>query len=129
MMHDIVKSELLRGLSAHDSPVILESPEDVYVSAFEKLSTHFVAVGLISESDKVKAVSQYRSFVSILRTGTVPDYDDWIQFIVTHYEVQCRPELLQIFKLSCLCLAPIVEVPPIFEVPIPTLESDRSSFQ
>ena len=112
MTQDIVKSDLLRGLSAFDSPFILESPEDIYVSAIEKLSTHFVAVGLISASDKVKVVSQYRSFVSILRAGTAPDYDDWIQFIVTHLEVQCQPELLQLFKISCLCLSPIVEVPP-----------------
>ena len=69
------------------------------------MSTHFVAVGLISLSDKVKAVSQYRSFVSILPSGTSLNYDDWIQFLVTHYEVQCRPELLQLFRLSCLCLA------------------------
>ena len=112
MTHDIVRSDLLRGLSAFDSPVILESPEDVYVSAIEKLSTHFVANGLISASDKVKAVSQYRSSVSILCSGTALNYDDWIKFPVTHYEVQCRPELLQLFRLSCLCLAPIVDVPP-----------------
>ena len=128
MTRDIVRSDLLRGLSAFDSHVILESPEDVYVSAIEKLSTHFVAVGLISSSDKIKAVSQYRSFVSILRSGTSLNYDNWIQFLVTHYEVQCRPELLQLFRLSCLCLAPIVDVPPLFEVSISTLESDKSSF-
>ena len=113
MTHDIVRSDLLRGLSAFDSSVILESPEDVYVAAIEKLSTHFVAVGLISSSDKIKAVCHYRSFVSLLRSGTALNYDDWIQFLVTHYEVQCRPELLQLFRLSCLCLAPIVVVPPL----------------
>ena len=129
MAHSIVKSDLLRGLSAFDSPVVLESPEDVYLSAIEKLSSHFVAVGLITSSDKVKSVSQYRSFVSKLRTETIPSFDNWIQFIVTHYEIQCRPELLRLFKLSCLCLAPVVDVPPPFDVPIPALESDKSSFQ
>ena len=127
--HDIVKSDLLRGLSAFDSPVVLESPEKVYVAAVEKLSSHFVTTGLFSSTDKVRAVSQYRSFVSKLRVGTIPEYDDWIQFVASHYEVQCRPELLQLFRHSCLCLVPIVDVPPIFDVPVPALESDKSSFQ
>ena len=102
MTHDIVRSDLLRGLSAFDSSVILESPGDVYVAAIEKLSTHFGAVGLISSSDKIKAVCQYRSFVSILRSGTALNYDDLIQFLVTHYEVQCRPESPFLFeRTSC----------------------------
>ena len=127
--HDIIKSVLLKGLSAFDSPVVLESPEDVYIAAVEKLSLHFEATGLCSSTDKVRAVSQYRSFVSKLRAGPIPGYDDWVQFVASHYEVQYRPELLQLFRHSCLCLAPIVEVPPTFDVPVPSLESDKSSFQ
>ena len=52
MALDIVRSDLLKGLSAFDPSVILESPEDVYVAAIEKLFAHFVEVGLISSSDK-----------------------------------------------------------------------------
>ena len=127
--HDIVKSDLLRGLSAFDSSVVLESPEKVYVAAIEKLSSHFVTTWLFSSSDKVKQISQYRSFIPKLRSEPVPRHDDWIHFIANHYEVQCRPELLQLFKRSCLCLASFVEIPPTFEVPMPSLESDKHLFE
>ena len=129
MTHDIIKSALLRGLSVFDSPVVLESPGEVYISAIGKLSSHFVATGLFSSTDIVRAVSQYQSFVSKLRAGPISGYDDWVQFVASHYEFQCRHELLQLFRHSCLCLAPIVEVPPTFDVPVPALESDKSSFQ
>ena len=129
MAHDLVKSKLTRGLSSFDSPVMLESPEEVYVSAIEKLSGHFVSTGLLTPSDKVKVVSQYRSFVTQLRGGPIPNYDDWVHFIANHYEIQCRPQLMQLFKHSCLCLISTVEIPPKFEVPMPTLESDKSTFE
>ena len=85
MAHDLVKSKLARGLSSFDSPVMLESPEEVYVSAIERLSGHFVSTCLLTPSDKVKVVSQYRSFVTQLRGGPIPDYDDWVHFIANHY--------------------------------------------
>ena len=104
MNQDIVKSDLLRCLSAFDSPVILESPEDVYTVAIEQLSSHFVSVGIFSSNDKVRMVSQYQSlFVSKVRTETVPEYDDWILFIATHYEIQCGPKRQRLFKHSCAC--------------------------
>ena len=129
MAHDLVKSKLARGLSSFDSPVMLESPEEVYVSAIEKLSGHFVSTGLLTPSDKVKVVSQYRSFVTQLRGGPISDCDDWVHFVANHYEIQCRPQLMQLFQHSCLCLTSTVEIPPKFEVPMPTLESDESSFE
>ena len=129
MNYEIVKSDLLRGLSAFDSLVVLESPEYVYTTAIEKLSSHFVLVGLISSNDKVLAVSQYRSFVTKIRSNHMPEYDDWIQFNLTHYEIQCRRELLRLFRLSCLSLAPVFDVPPSFDVPVLDLKSYRSLFQ
>ena len=74
-------------------------------------------------------VSQYRSFVTKRRSDPVPEYDDWIQYMVTHYEIQCRPELLRLFRFSSLSLAPVVDVPPSFDVPVPELKPDRSLFQ
>ena len=65
----------------------------------------------------------------MLRAGAIPGYDDWVQFVASHYDAQCRPELLQLFRHWCLCLAPIVEVPPTFNVPVLALESDKRSFQ
>ena len=100
MAHDLVKSELARRISAFDSPVVLESPDEVYVSAIETLSGHFVSTGLFTSSDKVKIVRQYRSFVTKLRGGPIPDYDDWVHFIAKHYEIQCRAHLMQLFKHS-----------------------------
>ena len=87
-----------------------------------------MAVGSLSPSDKVKAVSQYRSFVTKLRVGSVPVYSDWIHLVASHYELQCRPELFRLLKHSCLCLALIVELPSPFIVPIPNLESDKDVF-
>ena len=118
----------MRGLSAFDSSVILESPENVYVAAIDKLSSHFVSIGLFSSGDKVKQMSEYRSFVTKLRLIPLPSYDDWVHFLVNHYEIQCRPHLLQLFKDSCLCLVPFVEIPPPFDVPMSALESDKSLF-
>ena len=53
----------------------------------------------------------------------------FILSLIIIYEIQCRPQLMQLFKHSCLCLTSTVEIPPKFEVPIPTLESDKSSFE
>ena len=129
LAHDFVQSNLLRGLSAFDPAVIFENSEEHYVTAIDKLTSHFVSAGLFSSSDKVKAVSQYRSLVTKLRVGSVPEYSDWIHFMSSYYELQCRPELFRLFKHSCLCLAPIVELPSPFIVPIPNLESDKDVFQ
>ena len=52
-----------------------------------------------------------------------------MQLITNHYEVHCGPQLMQLFKHSCLCLALFVEVSPPFEVPMPALESDKCSFE
>ena len=127
--HKNVKSKLVRGLSAFDPAVIFEGPEANYAIAIEKLSSHFVTVGLLTSSDKVKIISQYRSFVTKLRAEPVPDYDCWIQFISSHYELQCRSELLRLYKFACLCLSPHVDMPLEFNVPMPGLESDSEVFQ
>ena len=126
--NDIVKSKLIRGLSAFDPAVILDGPENNYVDAIEKLSSHFVSAGLISSSSKATVVSQYRSFATKLRLE-VPEYDDWIHFMSTHYELQSRPELFQVFKFSCQCLPTTMELPPEFVVPLPNLESDDDMFR
>ena len=59
----------------------------------------------------------------------MPEYEDWVHFISSQHELQCRAELLQLYKLSLLCLPPLVEMPSEFVVPIPHLESDGDVFQ
>ena len=127
--HGNIKSRLIRGLSAFDPAVILVGPEANYTDAIEKLTSHFVSVNLITSSVKVKVVSQYRSLAVKLRSGDSPEYDDWITFLTSHYELQCRPELFQLFKYSCLCLPPRVVMPPEFIVPMADLESGEENFQ
>ena len=129
LSHELIKSKLIRGLSAFDPAVIYDGPEVNYIVAIEKLSGHFVSAGLVTSSDKAKIVSQYRSFVTKLRVEIAPEYEDWVHFISSHHELQCRPELLQVYKFSCLCLPPLVERPTEFVVPIPHLESDEDVFQ
>ena len=70
-----VRSKLVRGISAFDSAVIFDGPEAKYAVAIEKLSSHFVSTGLYTSGDKVKIISQYRSFVTKLRAEPVPEYD------------------------------------------------------
>ena len=35
-----------------------------------------------------------------MRTENIPEYEDWVSFIATHYEIQSRPELLLLFRYS-----------------------------
>ena len=127
--HEVIKSDLLRGLSSFDHAVLLDGPEENYVSAVESLTSYFVSCGWMTASNKVKAVSQYRSFAIKLRAESGIIRSDWVQFLISHYEMQSRPELLQLFRNACLCLPPVVIEPPKFHVSIPGLESDDHSFR
>ena len=127
--HELLKSYLLRGLSSFDHAVLLDGPEQNYLSAIESLTGNFVSNGWMTASDKVKAVSQYRSFAVKLRSKSGISSTDCIHFLISHYEMQCRPELLQLFKHACLCLPPVVTSPPEFHLPISGLESDEYSFR
>ena len=129
LRHEIAKSDLIRGLSAFDPAVVFETPEKHYTTAIEKLSTHFVTSGWISASDKVKIISQYRAFVTKMRASAVPEYDDWILYLSSNYEMQCRTELFLLFKYSCLCLPPLVGMLPEVIIPISNLESDVDMFR
>ena len=126
--HEVIKSDLLRGLSSFDYAVLLDGPEENYVSAVESLTSYFVSCGWMTASNKVKAVSQYRSFAIKLRAESGIIRSDWVQFLISHYEMQSCPELLQLFRNACLCLPPVVIEPPKFHVSIPGLESDEHFF-
>ena len=43
--HEVIKSDLLRGLSSFDHAVLLDGPEENYVSAVESLTSYFVSCG------------------------------------------------------------------------------------
>ena len=95
----------------------------------EKLSSHFVSMELTTSSDIAKVTSQYRSFVIILRSESIPAYSDWIHFLSAHHEIQCRPELFRLYnKLSCLCLPPLVDIPPELTIPMPKFAVDVEMF-
>ena len=128
LSHEIIKSDLIRGLACFDSAVILHGSEGQYLTAVECLTTHFFSLGWVSPSEKTRAISQYRSLVSKFRESNVGQKDDWFHFLVSHYELQCRPELHQLFKLSSLCLPPLIQIPPSFKVPIPELGNDEEAF-
>ena len=82
-----------------------------------------MSTGWLSPSEKVKVVSQYRTFVTLLRANPLPEINDLVQFLAAHYEMQNRPELYQLFRYSCLCLPSNVTLPISFEVSIVQLES------
>ena len=129
LSHDIIKSDLVRGLASFDSAVILDGTEEHYTSAIEYLSSHFLVKGRITVSDKANAVSQYRAFVTKLRSMRVVDTADWFHFLASHYELQNRRELHQLFRYASLSLPPLFSCPEPFVVPIPELESDKGTFQ
>ena len=129
LSHEIIKSDLIRGLACVDSGVKLHGSEDQYVAAVECLTGHFVQIGWLNLSEKTKSVSQYRSIVSKFRTVNMRQVEDWFQFLVSHYELQCRPELHKLFKLSSLCLPPLVQIPAALVTPIPELGTDEESFR
>ena len=126
--HEIVNCGLIKGLSAFDTAVILDGPESHYFTAIEKLSSHSVSMKLITSSDKAKVTSQYRSLVIKLRSESIPANSDWIHFLSAHHEIQCRPELFRLYKLSCLCLPPLVDIPPELTIPMPKLAVDVKMF-
>ena len=130
LSHEIIKSNLIRGLACFDSAVILHGSEVQYLKAVECLITHFVGrLGWLNPSDKTQVICQYRSFVSKFRASNIGQQDDLFQFLVSHYELQSRPILHQLFKLSSLCLPPLVKIPPPFQVPIPELGNDEEAFR
>ena len=87
LSHEIIKSDLIRGLACFDSAVILHGSEGQYLTAVECLTTHFVSLGWVSPSEKTRAISQYRSLVSKFRESNVGQKDDWFHFLVSHYEL------------------------------------------
>ena len=128
LTHEIVTSDLMRGLSAFDPAVMLDGPEQNYVGAIECLSSYFVSKGWLTASNKVTCVSEYRAFTVKLRLVENIPRDGWIQYLVSHYEMQCRPSLLQVFRFACLCLPPVMSIPTKFDLPIPDLASDKDSY-
>ena len=117
------------GLSCFDSATILDSDEERYITSVEHLITDFASKGWLSSADKVKALRQYRALVTKFRAGQVDRSTDWFLYLSSHYELQCRAELHQLFKLSCLCLPPKVSCPPEFSVPMTELGPDEEMFR
>ena len=129
LSHPIVKSDLVKGLSCFDSATILDSEEERYIAAVEHLTTYFASKGWLSSADKAKAVSQYRAMVTKFRAGQVDRSRDWFLYLSSHYELQCRTALHQLFKLSCLCVPPKISYPPEFTVPLTELGPDEEVFR
>ena len=74
-------------------------------------------------------MSQYRAFIEKLRLVDGVLRDDWVHFLISHYERQCRPEHPHLFRYACRCLPPIVSVPPKFDSSVPDSASDKDSSQ
>ena len=129
LSHSILKSPLIRVLSCFYNAVMLDGPERHYIAAIEDLMSHFVSSSLITPGDETKCVSQYRSFVTKLRTVNDVPRGDWVLFLGAHYEMQSRPELSSVFRYASLCLPPTVTRSTSFKVSVPDLASDHEAFQ
>jgi len=102
--HDIVHSDLIRGLSSFDPAVLLDSPEDHYRDCMERLVSCFLEYGWLAANSKDLVISQYRSFVTKIRQEKV-NPDDWMEFLSSSYDMRNRAELHLVFKYSCLCVS------------------------
>ena len=78
--HEVVKSDLVRGLSSFDTAVIYDGMEEHYTSAIDKLTRHFTSI-------EDKALNQYQSFVTKLRSNSPPVSVDWTHYLVI---MQCN---------------------------------------
>mgnify|MGYP000868994366 CR=1 FL=1 len=125
---EILHDKLLKGLSAFDVSVVHDSAENIYTEAIEDLTTHFVSTGWLNSPKKSLAVSQYKAFVTKIRCANSTRPSNWIESLSSEYEMQNRPELLSVFKLSCLCLPVSTVLPVAFTVPIEGLPDNSGSF-
>ena len=129
LSHPRVKSDLARGLSCFVSAIILDKEEERYIAAVDHLTTYFASKGWLSSADKARAVNQHRAVVTKFRAGQVDRSTGWFLYLSSHYELQCRTKLHQLFKLSCLCLHPKISCSTEFTVPLTELGPDEEVFR
>ena len=78
--------------------------------------------GWITSNEKIKAVSQYRSFVTKIRACVVTLLGGWFQFLSSHNELH------RLVKCACLCLPPLIQTALPLAIPIPELRIDENVF-
>ena len=126
--HDVLRSDLVRGLSCFDPAVLLDSPEKHYRDCIERLVSYFAECGWLPTTSKDLVVSQYRSFVSKIRKEKV-NPDDWLEFLSGSYEMRNRSELHNVFKYACLCICYNDTLQNPFEVSVPGYHGDLAELK
>ena len=128
LKHSIRKSKFIRGTSVFDEAVILHGREEDYEEESDQLCDFLIQRDWISSSIKPLILSEYRSFVEKFRSCEVQYDTDWVTFMSGYYELQCRTNLLFVFKLCCLEISSSICIPPVFTVALPDLASDNCNF-
>ena len=128
LKHVIRKSKLVRASSIFDDRVIRHGEETNYCHDAELLYDYLIQQHWISATSKPLLKSEYRSFVEIFRSCS-PVYDGtWIDFLYGYYELHSRENLFTVFKLCCLSLLVVSNIPPSFNLSSLQLSSDYDEF-
>ena len=125
---EIATSSFARGLSSFDEAVIRYGEEAQYEDSNQTLAGYFVQQRWISFHVKPVVVSEYCSLVTKFRADKVSSSKEWVSFISCYYELQCRVELLRLFKVCCETLRNPCCSPPQFIVFLPGLKSSKIEF-
>ena len=128
LKHVIRKSKLVRGSSIFDEGVIRHGEETNYCHDAEFLCDYLIQQQWISAASKPLVMSEYRSFVEKFRSCS-PVYDGtWVDFLSGYYELHSRENLFTVFKLCCLSLSVVYNIPPPFNLSSLQLSSDYDEF-
>ena len=115
-----VASDIVKGLACFDPYVLFKTPHEFSTSCFEQLYTSFRLRRWVLSSNASLCREQYLELIDYLRNlypstvDPVAAVPDLIDFMVNLTFLQNRPNLLHLFRLSCLCLTnSVTDLPPV----------------
>ena len=129
LKHSSRKSKIVRGMSIFDEGVVRHGEESDYSHECEQLCDYLSRHQWIPNSAEPLVLSEYSSFVEKFRSNDISCDEDWISFLSRFYELHCRENLFTVFKLCCLSLKDVREVPPLFSIAMPEMSSDLNDFE
>ena len=128
LQHVIRKPKLIHGSSIFDEGVIRRGEENNYCHDAELLCDYLIQQQWISANSKLLVMSEYRSFVKKFRS-CFPVYDGvWVESLSGYYELHSRENLFAVFKLCCLSLSGVSNIPPSFSLSSRLLSSHYDDF-
>ena len=103
-------SNLVRGLAAFDSYIMVKRPTEVALHHFDLLYRTFQLRSWVSSANKSASRDEYVELLDHRKASSLPSFDvsqgspDLIDFLVNIEFMQEHSRLMYLFKLSCLCI-------------------------